>query len=392
MNAGMLRNKQHQEACLRKCKAARSMATRSRALVGETLKQMAQCCEQGDYEAVRARWLEAQAASRERQKRSFATLDAVLAKPVHVAARRSPESSRSNSPSSLASADVLRGSSSDESALNEAARKVGAKDTQTLASMAVAADDSSDSDIGAADVAPTSIGAWISQLKKEPASESEQACKFMLYEAYSVEVQSMRETLLEAHRDCQSFLDYGTAAAIRKEIARIDNREAMAISNDREWFVYHMMRVAEQNNLNMARTFESTERAIRFEGASEGPECPMCLEGYDSGQALTLGCCHQVCNKCWQHWTDVMRSLKKHPFCPVCSQPDFISIVQSEVTARKPLGSQSTSASGDRHALCGASEFRSDAHASNSGARRSAKREDKESKGSSSKGRQKMRL
>jgi len=381
MNASAQRNKQQEEVCLRKCKAARAMATRSRALVGETLKQMAQCCERGDYEAVRERWMEAQSASKSRQERTFATLDAVLAKPPKPAASSPPskESSRSNSPSSLASADVLRGSSSDESAFSEAARRIGAKDRQTLATMARG--DASDSDSHTssrhdADApvhprTPTSIGGWISQLKREPQSDSEKASKFLLYEAYSVEVQSMRETLLEAHQECRPFFNYAAAADIKQAIALIDSRQAMTISNEPEWFVYHMMRVAERNNLNMARTFESIERAVCFEGASEGSECPTCLERFDTKQLLTLGCCHKVCNKCWQHWIDVMHALAKHPFCPVCCEQDFMRIVQSEGHRdRTPLGRRPRSpesVGGHALSLC-ASECWSDACATGSSA------------------------
>jgi hypothetical protein len=187
------------------------------------------------------------------------------------------------------------------------------------------------------DRAPTSIGALISQLKKEPRSDEEKASKFMLYEAYSMEVQSMRATLLEAHQDCRPFLNYAAAADIKQEITRIDSREAMSIPNESEWFVYHMMRVAERNNNNMARIFESIERAVNFEGASEGSECPMCLERFDGTRLLTLGCCHKVCHDCWKHWIDVMHALAKHPFCPTCSATDFMGVVQSEVrNGRQP--------------------------------------------------------
>jgi len=104
------------------------------------------------------------------------------------------------------------------------------------------------------------------------------------------------------------------------------------VSNDPEWFVFHMMRVAERNNHNMARIFESIESAVCFEGASEGSECPMCLERFDSRHMLTLGCCHNFCHDCWKHWVNVMHALAKHPFCPTCSFHDFMGVVQSQVS------------------------------------------------------------
>merc|ERR1719361_1735593 len=117
-----------------------------------------------------------------------------------------------------------------------------------------------------------------------------------------------------------------------KHIQGIDKAENMGIPDDaREWFVFHMMRKAERNNLGMASILEAFEKKLEFLAANDQKECPVCLEDFGeagSGHAPeTLGCCHKVCKECWENWTSVMHG---RPFCPLCRNDDFLG----EVAAR----------------------------------------------------------
>merc|ERR1712232_678450 len=85
----------------------------------------------------------------------------------------------------------------------------------------------------------------------------------------------------------------------------------MGIHDDaREWFVFHMMRQAERNNLKMAGILEGF--------SAEGEHAPE-----------TLGCCHKVCKDCWSSWSSVMGG---RPFCPLCRHDEFLGAVAARVT------------------------------------------------------------
>merc|ERR1712094_55564 len=91
------------------------------------------------------------------------------------------------------------------------------------------------------------------QLKLEPGDEAECAAKFLLYESYASEVVQMRETLLKFHAETRPTVPAAIASSMDKEVTGIDSPESMGIFDDaREWFVYHMMRKAEKNNMKMA--------------------------------------------------------------------------------------------------------------------------------------------
>merc|ERR1719433_966315 len=117
----------------------------------------------------------------------------------------------------------------------------------------------------------------------------------------------MRSTLLKFHEESRPTVPASVATGMDKQVEIIDSAEAMGIPDDaREWFVYHMMRKAERNNLGMASILEVFEKKFEFLAANDQKECPVCLE--DFGEAPeTLGCCHKVCKECWENWTSVMR-------------------------------------------------------------------------------------
>ncbi|CAK0813691.1 unnamed protein product, partial [Prorocentrum cordatum] len=140
---------QQRELCFRKCKAAKGMAFRTRALVAETLLQMAQATAGSDHQAARDRCAKAAAASRKRHDRRHELLEKVQQTCRRsLGAGHSVERGRSPSPCSLHSEPLLRGdTSSDESAIREAGALVGASNVGLMWNFGRAAPQSdSDSD------------------------------------------------------------------------------------------------------------------------------------------------------------------------------------------------------------------------------------------------------
>jgi len=216
----------------------------------------------------------------------------------------------------------------EDEAMAEAADLMGAGDVNALTALG---------NDGLEDVPRTagtgrSIDELLSQLRKEPANEEECAAKFMLYEGYAREVEEMRSTLLKFNEETRPFLPATVAADLGNQIRKIDSTEAMGIPDDvREWFVFHMMRKAERNNLSMARILENFEKKLAFLANNDQQECPVCLEKFETGDKApeTLGCCHKVCKECWESWTQVMGG---RPFCPLCRHDEFLGAVAARLS------------------------------------------------------------
>jgi len=176
----------------------------------------------------------------------------------------------------------------------------------------------------------TSVEALLGELRVEPSGEAECAAKFLLYEGYGSEVEQMRTTLLKFHEESRPTVPAPVAVGMDAEIKRIDSTEAMGIPDDaRGWFVYHMMRQAEKNNLQMARILDSFEKKLEFLASNDQSECPVCMESFGEGGVHapeTLSCCHKVCKECWENWTAVCGG---KPFCPLCRHEDFLGCVAS---------------------------------------------------------------
>lgn len=296
------------EVSYRKCRAVKSHAVRSRALVAEGLGQMASSRPQ-DHMAVQERWRSAQEVSRSRQVEALSKVD--------HAAEQEP----------TMAALLEDASDEEEEAMAEAAQLVGAADSRSMAAvgsegLAVAAPRA-----GAAPGAggAGSVDALLAQLRTEPQDESECAAKFMLYEGYASEVEQVRGSLLKFHSESRSTVPDAVAAGMDKQVKGIDSAEAMGIPDHaREWFVFHMMRTAERNNLKMAGILQDFEKKLEFLASNDQSECPVCLEAFaevGDHSAETLGCCHKVCRDCWQHWSAVMGG---RPFCPLCKHEDFL--------------------------------------------------------------------
>eukprot|EP00441_Pelagodinium_beii_P042153 CAMPEP_0197641144 /NCGR_PEP_ID=MMETSP1338-20131121/15191_1 /TAXON_ID=43686 ORGANISM="Pelagodinium beii, Strain RCC1491" /NCGR_SAMPLE_ID=MMETSP1338 /ASSEMBLY_ACC=CAM_ASM_000754 /LENGTH=343 /DNA_ID=CAMNT_0043214069 /DNA_START=46 /DNA_END=1074 /DNA_ORIENTATION=- len=289
------------EISSRKCKAAKSHAVRSRALAAEGLRQMscvaASAPEQ--HMEVQQRWRSAQAASSKRQVSAMAKADLALS-------------------ASSAAAVLTEEEDEEDEAMAEAAELVGgdARSMALLGSEGLAAPRSG------------AVEELLKQLRQEPGDEAECSAKFMLFEGYSAEVEQMRGTLMKFHEETVAKVPGNVAADMKKQVKSIDSVEAMGIPDDaREWFVYHMMRKAERNNLKMAGILENFEKRLEFLASNDQAECPICLEAFQAQGAHsseTLSCCHKVCKDCWETWSSVTRG---RPFCPLCRNEDFLGVI-----------------------------------------------------------------
>lgn len=310
----MERARQH-EVSARKCKAVKGNTLRSRALAAEALNQMTTCSSPDEHLAVQARWRSAQESSYRHQEETMTRASAAL------------DCGRSR----RSAAVVLRSADEDEAAaMEDVTMTMGSVDVQRMMSMA-AEGLGAPASVEAASVAPpatSTVDNLLKQLRREPNDEAECAAKFLLYEGYNSEVEKMRETLLNFHEETTSTVPAAIAFDMNKQIKDIDSTEAMGIpENAREWFVFHMMRTAERNNLKMAGILEGFEKKLEFLASSDQSECPVCLEDFASeGNHVpeTLGCCHKVCKECWIHWSSVMGG---NPFCPMCRQDEFLGAV-----------------------------------------------------------------
>lgn len=226
----------------------------------------------------------------------------------------------------------------EQEAVAEMAALVGARNLSVLAA-----------DVSSAGQAPAAAGArrrlgggspgcnqkdaLLAQLKKEPKELAECAAKFALYEGYASEVEKMRGTLFAFYEESLASVPPAIATDMQKQLKAIDSREAMAVPDDaRVWFVFHMMKQANQNNDHMARVLEGFEKKLELLTKSDQSECPVCLEDFAEGSPHapeTLSCCHKVCVQCWEHWTAVMDG---RPFCPLCRNDDFLGAVARRAT------------------------------------------------------------
>jgi hypothetical protein len=315
--------RQH-EVSYRKCKAAKGHAVRSRALAAECLQQMAACEAPEEHMAVQSRWNACQMASKRRQETNFRKADDAYTMGQDAQA------------DVLSDADV-----EEEQGMAEVAQLMGASDASAMAAMGaegLAAPDARNAGTPrSADNAGT-VESLLRQLRKEPENEQECAAKFMLYEGYGSEVEQMRNTLYRFYEESKPNVPEALASDMSKQLKGIDTQEAMGIpDHSREWFVYHMMRQAERNNLKMAGILDGFEKKLEFLAANDQTECPVCLEDFTlSGPHApeTLGCCHKVCKECWESWSTVMHG---HPFCPLCRNEEFLGALASQMPGASPM-------------------------------------------------------
>mmetsp|Transcript_6998 Transcript_6998/g.19855 ORF Transcript_6998/g.19855 Transcript_6998/m.19855 type:complete len:388 (+) Transcript_6998:86-1249(+) len=297
----------------RKCKALSSNAKRSNALAREGLRQMATysasaAASLGSYEEVTRRWETAQEASEAFQTSALARIEEASSRPMGMVTAYEEEADED-----------------EEGAINAVAGLMGA------GSAALMLDDSN----AAAAVAPRASEAdeLLNQLRHEPKDASECAAKFQLYEGYAQQVEKIRKTLFDFHQESVAEVPPAVAREMQARLRQVDSQEAMGIPDEtREWFVFHMMRVADSNNRTMAATLEGFQKKLEFLASNDQKECPVCLEAFQEigpHTAETLSCCHRICSECWAHWKQVQGS---HVFCPLCRNEDFLEVIASRAS------------------------------------------------------------
>merc|ERR1719183_2803403 len=130
----------------------------------------------------------------------------------------------------------------------------------------------------------STVQTLLQQLRKEPKDEAECTAKFLLYEGYATEVEEMRSTLFKFYEESRPTVPAAVVTDMDKQVKGIDSTEAMGIPDRaREWFVYHMMRQAERNNLHMATILDGFEKKLEFLASNDQTECPVCLEDFQEG-------------------------------------------------------------------------------------------------------------
>jgi hypothetical protein len=290
------------EASRRKCKAVKSHAMRSKALVSEGLRQMSCASAPEEFSMVQARWTAAQEVSEARSMKAFSKVDEDVVE------------------TAIARVENFEEEDDEEAAsMMECAALIGASAPSDLARPASAQ--------GAED----EFRRLLDQLRVEPSDDSELAAKFGLYEAYGQQVEKMRSTLFGIYEENKPTLPDAVKNDMEKQLKRIDRADAMGIFDEaREWFVYLMMSKAGENNDGMSSIMESFEKRLEFLAANDQDECPICLEKFsESLPADTLGCCHKVCHDCWTQWCAVTHG---HPFCPLCKNDEFVEALHTRVS------------------------------------------------------------
>lgn len=282
---------------MRRCSAARCHTERSTALANEGLRQMAHCSAPAEFSAVQQRWESAQAASENLQMQALHQL--------------------SERPTA-----VLRSTETDRmECLAQVSAVANARDTSAVLA------DAEQAGLAGGRCAD-SVEALLVQLKTEPVEAEECEAKFKLYEAFFSQVEKARGDLFAFHLEVRSSVPAAVGAEMDRQVQAIDSAQAMGIPDDtRSWFVYHMMRQASRNNGTMASVFHGFEKKLEYLANQSETECPVCLEHFEETgphAAQTLGCCHKVCEECWQHWTQVTGG---QPFCPLCRHDEFVNLV-----------------------------------------------------------------
>lgn len=291
------------EERMRSCNAVRCHAERSSALANEGLRQMAVCSAPAEFTAVQQRWESAQVTSSGLQAAALGQLRGqAFGAAANAQLLRPMEESRSHC---LVQVSALAGVA-DFGAVAADAEQAGASGNATMDDL-------------------------LRQLRTEPQENEECAAKFMLYETFFSQVEQTRGNLLDFYKESEQTVPPAVLAEMTKNIKGIDSAQAMGIPDDtRNWFVYHMMRQASQNNGRMANILRDFEKKLEFLATQTETDCPVCLEPFTEGGshvAETLGCCHKVCKECWQHWSQVMHG---NPFCPLCRHDAFVDMVAQQ--------------------------------------------------------------
>jgi hypothetical protein len=171
------------------------------------------------------------------------------------------------------------------------------------------------------DISENEIDKLLRELRYKPKDDEEASSKFAMYEEYAKTVETTRGGLCEFWEECQDSFDKRICAAINRDIVKLDSHQNMGIAwNERVWWAYEMIKVANKNNLSMIALLKTIQ--TKLELVAREDDCPICLEG--KPDMTTLTCCHKVCVDCWDEWQLLQG---RNAFCPLCKEKDFIQAV-----------------------------------------------------------------
>jgi len=166
----------------------------------------------------------------------------------------------------------------------------------------------------------------LDQLAIEPTTEDEIVAKFGLFETYLETVKSIREQTLSFWEENKDQFIGGAKAAAESAIIAIDSNESLGIFDDpSKWFVYWMFRKAQGNSESINNVLVKLRNQLQLL-AQEDLECPCCLDSIVPAKSVVLGCCHKVCEDCWDTWVALKGSAA---FCPLCKHEEFIANIMS---------------------------------------------------------------
>lgn len=183
------------------------------------------------------------------------------------------------------------------------------------------------------EVAEDEMAKLLQQLHTEPNNDDERATKFLLYEKYAETVSDARKATLDFWAEAVEEFAGNAKAAVENDIRKLDGEQNMGFAfneGSQRWFVYDMVKAADRNSRTIERLLASMR--TKLELLSSQAECPICLEAFSAEQAegnddaearptAVLGCCHKVCQECWDHWQEIN---PHNAFCPLCRQQDFL--------------------------------------------------------------------
>eukprot|EP00999_Lentomonas_sp_LEN2_P002788 NODE_656_length_1284_cov_122.937770_g617_i0.p1 GENE.NODE_656_length_1284_cov_122.937770_g617_i0~~NODE_656_length_1284_cov_122.937770_g617_i0.p1 ORF type:complete len:336 (+),score=75.65 NODE_656_length_1284_cov_122.937770_g617_i0:120-1127(+) len=169
----------------------------------------------------------------------------------------------------------------------------------------------------------------LQQMRVEPKTSVETEAKFKLFEKYQEKVEAIRKDTMEFWETNKATFPGAVHTTFAGKIKDIDKAENMGVDFDAsEWFVYHMLRKVDRNIKYMESLMEEMQKKLDLLANMQQEECPICLESFDEDRpGEILGCCHQVCVDCWDHWKQMRGA---DAFCPLCKHVEFVNALEED--------------------------------------------------------------
>lgn len=198
-------------------------------------------------------------------------------------------------------------------------------------------------DVQSEQVTESEERAALASLRTEPSSDEECAAKFVVFEAFSNKVSKIRKDLDVLVRETAAELPPLPREAVNATVRKLEAPECRGIQdNGRYWFVHDMFLQVSKNTDLMQTISDDIARKVRLVARSEQGDCPVCLETFTTTTTTTapdaaavipvvLGCCHSVCETCWNSWVAIRGA---NVYCPLCRHAQFVD----DISNARPVG------------------------------------------------------